>query len=158
MPGPTSSSNIANSRASNDARVQLSLDFQWQFLGEMQSPGTGVLDFPPAPGCPGLYRFRLCRHGRPRHYIGETDDLRRRFQQYRTPGASQQTNIRMNSCLTEHLGSGGIIAVDISTGEIVLSTRGETIPVNLANKATRRLLEHAALVIEVTADAEVLNR
>ena len=158
MPAPTFSSDIANSRASKDARVQLSLDFQWQSLGEMQSPGTGVLDFPLAPGCPGLYRFRLCRHGRPRHYIGETDNLRRRFQQYRTPGASQQTNIRMNNCLTEHLGSGGTIAVDISTGEIVLSTRGETIPANLANKATRRLLEHAALVIEVTADAELLNR
>ena len=64
----------------------------------------------------------------------------------------------MNNCLTEHLGTGGTCAVDISTGEIVLSTRGETIPANLANKATRRLLEHAALVIEATADAELLNR
>ena len=29
-------------------------------------------------------------------YIGETDSLNRRFQQYRTPGPTQTTNIRLN--------------------------------------------------------------
>ena len=34
-----------------------------------------------------------------RVYVGETDQLKRRFEGYRTPGVSQTTNIRLNAVL-----------------------------------------------------------
>ena len=53
---------------------------------------------------------------------------------------------------------GGSIEVDIATDNIDVVAGGEPVRVVLANKAMRRLLEHAALVDEAAADAILLNR
>ena len=93
-----------------------------------------------------------------RHYIGETDELRRRFQHYRTPGPSQKTNIRMNEEFHRHFAAGGTIEVDIATDGISVSSAGAPLCVDLADKAIRRLLEHAALVSEAGSGVKPLNR
>ena len=138
--------------------VRIRLEFNWQFLGELRRDGNGRLLFPAAPRRPGLYRFRLCGNGPAQHYVGETDELRRRFQHYRTPGPSQQTNIRMNAEFRDHMVAGGSIEVDIAIDNIDVVAGGELVPADLANKAMRRLLEHAALVDEAAAGTDLLNR
>ena len=141
-----------------DRPVQLRLEFRWQLLGQVRSDEDGRLLFPSAPRRPGLYRFRLSGRGPARHYVGETEELRRRFQQYRTPGPTQQTNIRMSAEFADHLSGGGCIGVDIVTGEIMVLAAGAPIQVDLAGKAMRRLLEHAALVDEAASGVTLLNR
>ena len=89
------------------SEVAVSVQFQWQGLGTMRRDEKDLLTFPVAPRRPGLYRFRLCGIGQIRHYIGETDELRRRFQHYRTPGRTQQTNIRLNERFRVHMAAGG---------------------------------------------------
>lgn len=59
--------------------------------------------------CPGPRVYRLAFHvpdAAARVYIGETDDLRRRAQNYRTPGATQRTSLRMNQELVGRIDSG----------------------------------------------------
>ena len=138
--------------------VRIRLEFNWQFLGQLRPDGNGRLQFPATPRQPGLYRFRLSGNGPARHYVGETDELRRRFQHYRTPGSSQQTNIRMNAEFRDHMACGGSIEVDIVTDGIAVTAGDEPVTVDLFDKAMRRLLEHAALVDEAAAGRKLLNR
>jgi len=85
---------------------------------------------------------------RPILYIGETDLLQRRMAHYRSPGPTQSTNIRMNALLREHLSEGGtadlayVSEVSARTG----SDESGPVPLDLASKAARRLVENAALV------------
>jgi len=77
----------------------VAVDCAWQPVGPMQLE-AGRLVFPRLVEGPGLYRLTFDWPDRARGvYIGEADDLRRRAQHYRTPGATQQTNIRMNQAL-----------------------------------------------------------
>ena len=137
--------------------VRVSVEFQWQPLGRLEQDENGRLLFPAAPRQPGLYRFRLLGNGDIRHYIGETDELRRRFQHYRTPGPSQKTNIRMNEEFRQHFAACGTIEVDIAPNGVSVSSAGTPLRVDLADKAMRRLLEHAALVSEAGAGVKLLN-
>ena len=138
--------------------VRIRLEFRWHLFGQVQTDGDGRLLFPSAPRRPGLYRFRLGGNGPARHYVGETDELRRRFQHYRTPGPKQKTNIRMNAQFLDHMAAGGRIEVDIVVDRIAVATAGEPIDGDLAAKAMRRLLEYAALVDEGAAGVILLNR
>jgi len=61
-----------------DVRVSL----QWYAGGPVTLDGVGKLAFPPLEAAPGLYRLTLpegVTGGRPRIYIGETDNLHRRL-------------------------------------------------------------------------------
>lgn len=84
--------------------------------------------------------------------------MRRRFQHYRKPGPSQATNIRVNGLLREHLESGGAVEVDIIVDGVTLIISDTEIKAELGDKATRRLLENAALVAEGGTDIDTLNR
>ena len=137
--------------------VVVSVEFQWRGLGSVQRDERGLLVFPAAPRRPGLYRFRLCGDADDRHYIGETDELRRRLQQYRTPGRKQQTNIRINARFCDHMVAGGSIEVDIVDGRVAVSAAGTALEVDLAHKIMRGLLEHAALVSDAATGVDLLN-
>lgn len=138
--------------------VHLSLEFRWQPLGRVQLDDRGDLTFPGTPRQPGLYRFRLGTGTTARHYIGETDDLPRRFRHYRKPGPSQTTNLRMNELVRAHLAASGTVEIDIATREVAVFATDAAIHVDLADKTTRRLLEHAALLVERAAGVDMLNR
>lgn len=138
--------------------VRIDLEFHWQSLGRIRPDANHGLLFPVAPRRPGLYRFRLRGNAVARHYVGETDELRRRFQNYRTPGKSQQTNIRMNGEFRHHMAAGGIIEIDIVVDKIDVMAAGRPVRIDLSDKAMRRLLEHAALVDEAAAGIQLLNR
>ena len=107
--------------------------------------------FPAAPRRPRLYRFRLHGNGPDRQYVRETDELQRRFQQYRTPGRSRQADIGMSAEFRAHPAAGGNIEIDIVGG-------GEPVRADPADKGICRLLEHAALVERAASETIFLNR
>src|SRR5262245_51294450 len=74
--------------------VAIELKLSWREIGAVELDGAQRLAFPDVAAVPGLYRFEL-RGQPPSVYIGETKNLRARFAQYRMPGKSQATNMRM---------------------------------------------------------------
>jgi hypothetical protein len=80
---------------------------------------------------------------RPVH-IGETDQLRHRFQHRRAPGPTQPTNIRLRDQILKHIGDGKPIEVSI-VAHAVISVDGATRSLDLSKKSSRSLLESAEL-------------
>lgn len=107
--------------------------------------------FPAAPRRFGFYRSRFRGNGPDRHCVGETDELQRCFQQYRTPGRSRQADIGMNAEFRAHSTAGGNIEIDIVAGV-------EPVRADLADKGIGRLLEHAALVEGAASGTIFLDR
>lgn len=141
-----------------DGAVNIGIAMQWKQLGQISLDPSGGLVFPMAPVRPGLYRMRLLTSEGARHYIGESVDLRRRFQSYRTPGPTQDTSIRINDILHAHLAAGETVAIDIVMAGVSLKVDRQEVAVDLADKATRRMLEQAAIVAEGAFKIESLNR
>ncbi|MGE0252953.1 MAG: hypothetical protein AB7N54_00030 [Alphaproteobacteria bacterium] len=138
------------------SRVEVSLAYQWAHLGHV-SLVDGKLVFPKAPSLPGLYRFDFQRQVERSFYVGEADQLSRRFQHYRTPGPSQRTNIRLNAFMRGVLADGGTASVAIVTDEIVIEMAGITGTVEMSHKSDRVLLEHAGLYEAKLSGASPLN-
>jgi hypothetical protein len=132
--------------------MRVIVDFSWHEAGGL-SLSAGRLVFPSAPAVPGIYRFDLGD----RVYIGETDQLKRLFQGYRTPGVSQATNIRLNAALTSLL-SGGRQASAATVTNAVVDVDGRRAPLDLTYKAARLLVESAALAPIVHEIARVAGR
>lgn len=141
--------------------IDVAVAFQWTNAGDVLldaggRPAFGLLD--PAPG---LYRITLTdgpAAARPQAYIGETDNLRRRLTtNYRTPGATQKTSLRVNALLRTHLAGGGQVRLAVAT-EAIVRLRGSEQPLDLRRKASRLLAENAALVLALAEDdAEIMN-
>lgn len=140
-----------------DVRVRL----MWRRAGEVVLDRRGGLVFPVVPHVPGLYRLTLSGapgQERPGVYVGETDDLRRRLNFYRTPGSTQQTNVRLNSDMLDHLRAGGRVVVAVATGAEVEVPGGEQ-ALGFGRKSARVAAEHVALAAVYLDGAwAVLNR
>jgi hypothetical protein len=117
---------------------------EWQTVGSVKLDREGRLAMPPPPHDGGLYRFRLQGRGAPSIYVGETDDLVRRFGQYRNPGPTQRTNTRMNNRMREHLGAGGTVLAECCT-EAWIHVGAEQEGLDLSRKSHRMLAEETAL-------------
>lgn len=141
-----------------DGAIPIAIGVLWKELGAIALDAACRLVFPATMGLPGLYRIRLLGSTKPRHYIGETVDLRQRFQHYRTPGPSQATNQRINALLLSHLSANGQAVIDIITGDITLIVGGKHRTDDLSDEKVRRLLEQAALIAEGGSDTHSLNR
>jgi len=137
--------------------IRLTTIFEWQPLGEIDIDIRSRLAFPKAPSKPGLYRFGVDQSQQHSVYIGETDQLPRRFQHYRTPGPSQQTNLRLNALFLEVLKTHGKISVSIVTHASIEMTDGPERPADLSKKWERVLLEHSAICTERSANVRLLN-
>lgn len=139
--------------------VQISIELRWRPIGRITLDAGGKLLFPETAAMPALYRMRLLLAEGSRNYIGETADLARRFGHYCDPHAGQETSLRIHAALHAHLADGGAIDVDAVTAEKVpLRIAGRPLPIDLANRTIRRLLEQAAMVADDAADIETLNR
>jgi hypothetical protein len=131
---------------------------QWTPLGRIERTPSGHITFPEAQEIPGLYCFRI-RHGDvEQRYIGQTQNLKRRFGNYRNPGPSQQTNIRLNQAITEAITSGSEISVSVVTQAAWIDRGAGLREADMSSLATRCLLENMAIVADVTEDIESLNR
>jgi hypothetical protein len=141
--------------------VDASVLFIWLDAAKVTLDTQGKPAFPPLPECGGLYRLTLVSRpgqGRGHVYIGETDNLRRRLAgNYRNPGPSQQTSLRVNALLREHLGAGGVVRLAVTTVAKLRLCGGDEQRLDLTRKAAR-LAESAALVLaQVTDDADIEN-
>jgi len=141
-----------------EGAIDLAISMRWKRLGEVVLDENGKLCFPKCPEVPALYRLRLSGPIDTRHYIGEAINLRRRFGNYRNPGPTQATSLRINEVLRTHLIDGGNVEVDLISSGIQLQIDGQSHSFDLADKATRRLFEQAAVVANAAIDIESLNR
>lgn len=134
------------------------LRLEWSPAGRVLLDRGGKLVFPTPPPQPGLYRFRVRATDSEERYVGEADDLRRRFQHYRTPGPTQATNLRLNAHLSEALRCGADAAVAIVVDSAWMQ-RGKIMErADLSSKAVRRLFESFVLVAENDIRIAGLNR
>ena len=102
--------------------------------------------FPPVPRQPGLYRFWIeSDEERPGVYFGEAAELRRRMQNYRTPGISQSTNIRLNELLKSALRAGCVVTLSIVTEVVVTLDSREPRDLDLDRRNVRLIAEQAAI-------------
>lgn len=138
--------------------IAIQVAMQWKQLGIVTLDKIGKLSFPAAPTVAALYRIRLMNTKGTRHYIGEAVNLRRRFGNYRNPGPTQATSLRINALLREHIKAGGRVVTDLIASGIRLSVGSKSLKVNLSEKAVRRLLEQAAVIANVAIDIDSLNR
>lgn len=150
--------------------TRLTVEFEWAWLGVVSLDASGRLLLPSAASAPGLYQFWLGTVDvRPGVYIGETANLRDRFQGYRTPGARLRTNLRVNLWLIGELREGARISVLVATSASVQLDAGEPTHLDMARKNQRLVAEQsaiaAALLVEDLADdaggpgrPRVLNR
>jgi hypothetical protein len=122
--------------------------FDWTHVGSVKlDEADGRLRFPTLPRAPGVYQLDLTTAAGDRTaYVGETDNLLRRAQNYRTPGPRQRTSLRLNARMVEVLAGGGAIVMATATeAELELDDwRG---PLDLSKKSGRLLAESAALLI-----------
>ena len=136
---------------------RVTLEWESRRVGDV-TLDSGRLRFPTVGSCPGIYRFTLTDPaGSVQVYVGEADQLARRFQYYRTPGASQPTNVRLNGLGMTALTRGGSMSVEIVTAAEVISADGDRVPVDLSWKAARVMVEAAALLHARAAGSRLLN-
>jgi hypothetical protein len=142
----------------SDEESTRTLRFEWKPAGKIVLDDQGKPMFPSVAAEPGLYRLRLRNSaGRESKYVGESDNLQRRFGNYRNPGPTQQTSLRINKVIRELLISGGQISVSIAQNVWIESAQ-EKLRADLSRKAVRCLFENLALTIEHADEIESLNR
>ena len=146
-----------------EGRTTITVDFGWRLLGRVERDMHGRLVFPDPGKVPGVYRFRLVGASTELHYVGEGDDLKRRWQRYRTPDKkspdkTKQTNRRLSDVLQAHLDAGGEVEVEIVPEDVVVSWQGKSMAVDVGDKVTRLLVESAGRFDGNAAGREMLNR
>ena len=137
--------------------TELELTFEWQHLGDLSLDGSGRIVFPKATLRPGLYRFDVESQSGCQSYVGETDQLDRRFQHYRTPEPTQATNIRLNRTISDSLREGGTVRLSILEEPARLFLNGKSVAPDLRAKAVRVLFECASLIDLTGSSCTILN-
>jgi hypothetical protein len=138
--------------------VECRLRITWVPLGRVVSDAAGRLAFPAAEALPAIYRFRIRRSGSETRYIGQTENLARRFGHYRNPGPSQPTNIRLNAEFVRELGAGAEISVAAVTAGAWIDWGSGPMVADMSSMATRCLLENAAILDDGAVCVGSLNR
>ena len=139
------------------ADCHIDLSFEWSVLGAVKMHDNALV-FPPVTREAGLYRITISGLPKTQIYIGESVSLSRRFGNYRHPGPTQQTSLRINALLKDVLSRGASVTVDILSGGVDLRIDGVAVTVDLRDKAMRRMIEQAAIVACGGIDAELANR
>lgn len=138
--------------------TSLHLSFVWSQIGDVKLDSSGRLVFPRAPKQPGFYRFLFKGGKEDAVYVGEAKDLKRRFQNYRTPGPTQQTSLRLGKELRENIKRDVRVSVAIVVdGAWFKSAKGRR-GTDLSHKIERMLFEHAALALYRRSGIKVLNK
>lgn len=140
--------------------LDVAVRLEWLDAGAVTLDSTGRVQFPTLPGAPGVYRMTFNGRPdqeRPRIYIGEAQSLARRARNYRNPGGRQQTSLRLNAALLEHLQAGGRVELAVAL-DVDITSDGVPQPLDLSRKSSRLLAESAALVLaQLAGDAELEN-
>jgi hypothetical protein len=135
------------------------LRIEWDVVGSVKLDEKGKIAFPKLPSKAGLYKFRVEKiDGSFGRYVGETDNLNRRFGHYRNPGPTQATNLRLNALFKELLRRGETIEVAIVTDRVWILRNNRDEVADLSDKSMRRLFENFVLVMDKARDVEDLNK
>lgn len=124
--------------------VECRLALAWLPAGAVALAEDGRLVFPEVGRTPGLYQITIAMNGAREVYIGEAADVRRRFQNYRTPGPTQQTSQRINALLRQMLANGAVVTVSTAVTATIDWGDGPE-QADLTSKVTRCLFENAAI-------------
>lgn len=142
-------------------KVDASVAFSWRSAGSITLDPGGFPKFPALPRLPGLYRFDfepLHADSKRSVYIGESEDLARRGNNYRNSKkdrSRQRTSRRIHKELVSHISEGGEVRFLISSSA-TLGVGGESI--DLRWKSGRRMAENAAVLLaQMDGTANVLN-
>lgn len=139
-------------------KMECRIVMEWQPLGTVTQDQQGRLLFPKAQSIPAIYRLRIRYVQSEAGYIGETDNLSRRFGNYRNPGSTQQTSLRINAVLKQALDKGAEIAVSAVTTQAWIDRGNGLEAVSFTSKAMRCLFENAAILDNGGTDIDMLNR
>lgn len=138
--------------------TRFAVEFHWQPAGKVTIDVAGGLAFPTLSRVPGLYRFWIeGGDERPGVYVGEASDLPQRMQNYRTPGVSQTTNIRLNELLKTALRGGSVVTLSTVTEVTVTLDNEEPRDLPLDRRNARLIAEQAAIAaaaVENLADRD----
>ena len=139
--------------------TKCSLQLKWLPIGRVTLDAKGKLTFPKIAPSPGLYRVRTPKlGGRMAVYVGESENLQRRFGNYRQASEGQATSHRINGWLKDLLANGKEISISAITDTAWMINEGDRVGADLSKKAVRRLFEQFAIVVEHAEDIESLNR
>lgn len=114
------------------------ISVQFVLLGQVILCPKGWPKFPPVPAVPGLYRLDIGAGS----YIGQTSNLKRRFQNYRRPAQDVQTENEIHDLIV----SVGCAQAFVMTGD------------GLATEAERLAAERAAIKAATAEGMTVLNK
>ena len=136
------------------------LRLRWQEIGTAACDVDRKIKFPKLPSRPGLYRVKIVRlDGREGVYVGETDNLQRRFAHYRNPGPTQATNIRLNALCLDVINEGGMVSIAIILDEAwVAWGNNAELRADFGRKSVRRLFENFVLSTDKVIEVEDLNK
>lgn len=138
--------------------LMCAMGLSWLPIGKISTGMDGKLNFPKARSAPAIYCFRVRQDGVERRYVGQTDNLMRRFSNYRNPGTTQQTNLRLNDEFKRLLTQGAEIAVSVITEGAWIDWGAGAADAEMTSLAVRCLLENAAIVESNATEIESLNR
>ena len=138
--------------------LEFRLRMEWKVLGKVVLDDAGGLSFPKAASAPAIYRFQLRLPDTQAQYIGETENLARRFAHYRSPGPSQATNLRLNATFKAALEAGADITVTVAKSGAWIDRGTLRQDADFTSKVVRCLFENAAILDTGAAGIESLNR
>ena len=107
------------------------------------------------PEKPGIYRFRVSYDSQVEVYIGETNNLSRRMNFYRSRTGRTVTRVR-TELLLRHLAAARYVECSIVTAAM-LAVDGESLPADLTRKSVRLFVENAALAAAGLAGEYIHN-
>lgn len=140
-----------------DHHIEKNIRINWNPLGAVSwDPNKKKLVFPVIEKVPGLYRFWIRHNDQQSFYIGESSNLKRRFNNYRSCGKTQATSIRISKMLENALLAGAEISVSIVTEKAWLE--GQTEPLDLSSKTIRCMLENLTILTISDPNVRKLNK
>ena len=139
--------------------ISATLRLAWTPVGAVIKDAGGKIKFPKLSTRGGLYRFSVRRiDGSRAVYVGESDNIQRRFSHYRNPGQTQPTNIRINALFIAILDRGGQVDVSVVTDMAWIKSADQEEVADFRRKDIRRLFENFVLVTQKAAEIEELNK
>jgi len=142
----------------DDEAISMHSEIYFHPIGKILKDSNRKLVFPVIEAMPSIYKFTIKSDGKPSCYIGETDNLKRRFNNYRNPDASQKTNIWLNEYLLDALEKAHEIGVSILKNVAELNFSNKMVKVDLSSKIDRRLIENMAIIFKRDSNVEILNK
>ncbi|MCF6292542.1 MAG: hypothetical protein L3J04_04005 [Robiginitomaculum sp.] len=136
---------------------QLLLKFRWSLKGAVYLDHKNRPKFPDVQEQSAVYRLVIETETGIQFYIGETDNLRRRMQGYRTPGPTQSTNQRLTGIMKSSLLLGKAVRLEVMRSVRSKEAKSNMTLKNFGNRYVRCLFENAAIILAMNNSEKILN-